>query len=782
MESPAYSRLRKQALAAKSDNTDDGEGSSSGDESDTTGLVEMPDTNALNSSLRATYLKSTPQPSSSTTSGPMAKRASSPYPPNAGSGPGASTPTVRSKKRSRDEVLPAPPRGEENGLAARKDRPTARYSDLGGIESVLQDVRECIERPLTHPEIFAHLGTPLPRGVLLHGPPGCGKTQLATAIAGELGVAFLKISAPEVVSGMSGESEAKIRDLFADAKARAPAIIFIDEIDVITPKRETAAREMERRIVAQLLTCMDELEGIAAPVMVIGATNRPDSLDQALRRSGRFDREICLNVPDKAARARILKVIASKLRLSGDFDFEIIAANTPGYVGADLQSIAKEAASIAVNRIFSTIETKGWQSLQAAPSQPNGSNNNVSDPNDIGGAKETNSMEVDESESKSEMEETNSSAMSVAAPGAPAPNTHHHHIDARVQVSNYLRENVQPFTEAQLAPLSITMSDFLEAIKRVQPSAKREGFATIPNVTWDDIGALTTIRHEMEMALLEPVRSKAAYEALNIPVSLGVLLYGPPGCGKTLLAKAVANQAQANFISVKGPELLNKFVGESERAVRMVFQRAASSSPCIIFFDEIDALVPKRTGGENAVTERVVNQLLTELDGLEARSGISVIAATNRPDILDPAMLRPGRLDKLLYVPLPTPEERAHILRTCARKTPLAPDVDLDAIAKDSRLTGFSGADLSSLVREASMHALSAILKKGDRETIPPVCLRDFHVALTKVFPSVSKADRVRYERLRTKLSSPHLIADKDDENAPAAPAPAPSNTDPIPM
>lgn len=750
----------------------------------------MPDTNALNSSLRATYVKVSPASPSPSVSSSVAASSAAASSSTSGTKPSSGTTTPRSKKRSRDEVLPAPPR--EDSLAQKKCRPTARYADFGGIENILQDVRELIERPLTHPEIFEWLGTQMPRGVLLHGPPGCGKTQLAYAIAGELGVSFLQIAAPEVVSGMSGESEAKIRQLFQDAKARAPSIIFIDEIDAITPKRETAAREMERRIVAQLLTCMDELEG-GVPVMVIGATNRPDALDQALRRSGRFDREICLNVPDQPARARILKVICSKLRLSGDFDFDLIASNTPGYVGADLQAIAKEAASIAVNRIFSTLEAS---SAFAVPQTQSEESENESLQQDyeattqtktFGGldssAQDSSSMEVDgghfeengstHSSHHHHHHEKDHTEGDDQTQHSSASAADHHHLDARMQVSNYLRANVDPFTPDQLEPLSISMDDFLEAIKRVQPSAKREGFATIPNVTWDDIGALTGIRKELEMALLEPIRSKNAYEALNIPVSLGVLLYGPPGCGKTLLAKAIANQAQANFISIKGPELLNKFVGESERSVRVVFQRARASSPCIIFFDEVDALVPKRVGGENAVTDRVVNQLLTELDGLDKRDGISVVAATNRPDIIDSAMLRPGRLDKLLYVPLPSPDERIHILKTCARKTPLSQDVDLERIARDSKLNGYSGADIAALVREASMNALATLLAKGDRKTIPFVSDFDFQIALRKVAPSVSKADQIRYEKLRTKLSSPHLIADNDDDTAaPSSSAP----------
>jgi ribosome biogenesis ATPase len=850
-KSSEYTRLLQGLAAGK---VSQGGGSSRGEddaESDEGGLVEMPDTNSLNSSLRDTYLKSNSSPSpalSDAHSGATSSKAASSSLPATQ----RATPIVtKSKKRSRDEVLPSPlasrdaarsgggrgdlyggsgrgdygvaadPESQGLGMAKRNPKKVVRYADLGGIESILQDVREIVERPMTHPEIYAHLGTELPRGVLLHGPPGCGKTRLANAIAGELGVTFLQISAPEVVSGMSGESEAKIRQLFQDAKARAPAIIFIDEIDAITPKRENAAREMERRIVAQLLTCLDDLNDIPLPVMVIGATNRPDSLDQALRRAGRFDREICLNVPDQPARARILQVISKKLRLSGNFDFDLIASLTPGYVGADLQAIAKEAASIAVNRIFSSLESvealtapidhsdkdinEQSSNIQSSP-QENADKMDM-DTDGLAVAETSESAPADSVDAEiSELADAKQEESSVkevdlqASVGSKMEiDSSHHQLSSRTQVSDYLRTNREPFTEEQMESLSITMEDFLAAIKTVQPSAKREGFATIPNVSWEDIGALTTIRHELEMALLEPVRSKAIYEALNIPVSLGVLLYGPPGCGKTLLAKAVANQAQANFISIKGPELLNKFVGESERAVRVVFQRARASSPCIIFFDEIDALVPKRQGGENAVTERVVNQLLIELDGLEQRSGISVIAATNRPDIIDPAMLRPGRLDKLLYVPLPSPEERVHILSTCSRKTPLSNDVNLENIAKNPKLNGFSGADISSLVREASMIALSDALYASRSKSSAPqsssssiangpststsgggpsasvnnIIVSDAHfqAALLKVGPSVSKADQVRYERLRNKLSSPHLTVVEKDLDEPSAPS-----------
>lgn len=632
----------------------------------------------------------------------------------------SSTPGRRRRRRDRSTGS-ADDSGDEKSSAVRgvAERPTVRYEDLGGIEAILQDIRELIERPMMHPEIYTHLGAEPPRGILLHGPPGCGKTLLAHCIAGELNVPFLKISAPEIVSGMSGESEAKLRDLFADAETSAPCIIFIDEIDAIVPKRETAQREMEKRIVAQLLTCMDaiSLEKTGGkPIIVLGATNRPDSVDEALRRAGRFDREISLGIPDEQARARILSVLSSKLRLSGDFDFSKVAHKTPGFVGADLHALVKEAAVLAINRIF--------QSLYLPRSQQS-----VENP-DKGG------MDVDGEVQDGEVQSASQD---------------HHLLANRVQVSDVLRLQTEPLSEEQLAPLSITMEDFEAAISKVQPSSKREGFATIPDVSWDDVGALDDIRKELELSIVAPIEYPERFKSYGLSAPTGILLYGPPGCGKTLLAKAVANESGANFISIKGPELLNKFVGESERAVRQVFARARASSPCVIFFDELDALCPKRDNGSNSSSERVVNQLLTELDGLDERRDVFVIAATNRPDMIDPAMLRPGRLDKPFYVSLPTPSGRLSILQARTKRIPLHPDISLEAVAASDRLDGFSGADLDALVREAALKALQEDLESGTQNA-PLVLPRHMEYAMQSVFPSVSKQDQRRYDRMKSRI------------------------------
>ncbi|KAH9930123.1 P-loop containing nucleoside triphosphate hydrolase protein [Fomitopsis serialis] len=538
--------------------------------------------------------------------------------------------------------------------------PTTRLADLGGVDACIEKMLELVAMPLCHPEIYLHTGVQPPRGVLLHGPPGCGKTLLAHAIAGELGVPFISISAPSVVSGMSGESEKTLRDTFEEAKRVAPCLLFIDEIDAITPKRESAQREMERRIVAQFLTCMDDMswdKTDGKPIIVIGATNRPDSLDAALRRAGRFDHEISMGVPDDEARAQILRVLCSKLRLEGDFDYLALAKATPGYVGADLTALTGAAGIVSVKRIFQQISDGTLVLPEDIQQQLASIDGDVT-------------MQVDVPAAEVEPQ-------ALTAQGKPIPFANIElSTPAASSILDFLRAHPFPLTPAQLSPLCITSADFHAALKHVQPSAKREGFATVPDVTWADVGALHATREELHMAIVQPIRRPELFRSVGVEQACGVLLWGPPGCGKTLLAKAVANESRANFISVKGPELLNKYVGESERAVRQVFSRARASAPCVIFFDELDALVPRRDDALSESSARVVNTLLTELDGLDARRAVYVIAATNRPDMIDPAMCRPGRLDKLLYVDLPSAEERGEIVRTLVRKVPLGDEAE----------------------------------------------------------------------------------------------------------
>ncbi|KAI0667926.1 AAA-domain-containing protein [Trametes maxima] len=664
------------------------------------------------------------------------------------------------------------------GISKDYSPPPTRLSDLGGVDQCIEKMLELVAMPLCHPEIYLHTGVQPPRGVLLHGPPGCGKTLLAHAIAGELGVPFINISAPSVVSGMSGESEKTLRDTFDEAKRVAPCLLFIDEIDAITPKRESAQREMERRIVAQFLTCMDDMsweKNDNKPVLVIGATNRPDSLDAALRRAGRFDHEISMGVPDEEARAQILRVQSAKLRLEGNFDYIALAKATPGYVGADLAALTGAAGIIAVKRIFKQI-SEGTLVLPAnVASAPSEGDDDVAMAVDAPPAVPLTALPP----SSSKIVPFASFDVSKHTPAS--------------SIIHFLRAHPDPLTEAQLAPLCITYADFQLALQEVQPSSKREGFATVPDVTWADIGALHATREELHMAIVQPIRRPELFSAVGIVAACGVLLWGPPGCGKTLLAKAVANESRANFISVKGPELLNKYVGESERAVRQVFSRARASSPCVIFFDELDALVPRRDDTMSESSARVVNTLLTELDGLDARKSVYVIAATNRPDMIDPAMCRPGRLDKLLYVDLPSADERAEIVRKMTRKVPLgggpasvsgahpveAIQQSLDTLVRE-RCDGYSGADLAALVREAgvaalkrtlgALDAIDAVEGEGEGERLGEapkqvlVSVDDFVHALDKVQPSVSVAQRRKYESLRSKFAGLPVRAGKEEE------------------
>ncbi|ORY80686.1 P-loop containing nucleoside triphosphate hydrolase protein [Leucosporidium creatinivorum] len=686
----------------------------------------------------------------------------------------ASAPPSSTKRKLRTSRDPSTPKrvkpSASAGIAAAHAPPLTRLADLGGVDACVEKMLELVALPLCHPEVYLHTGVRPPRGVLLVGPPGCGKTMLAGAIAGELGVPFISISAPSVVSGMSGESEKTLRETFEEAAKLAPCILFIDEIDAITPKRETAQREMERRIVAQLLTCMDDLAWDKTdnkPVMILGATNRPDSLDPALRRAGRFDAEITMGVPDQAGRERILRVLMAKLRLSGDFDYTFLAKSTPGYVGADLSALTGAAGVIAVKRIF---EQMGVE----APVASAGTAGALS-------LLEGEQMMVDDD---STAPPTPAAEESSTAPTTPAPVASDAAKDLAVStapfstlppslallpIASFLQNHPSALTTDQLAHLSLTNADFTAALSIVQPSSQREGFTTVPDVTWADLGALQTIREEMRMSIVRPIRRPEVFAMLGLQAPCGVLLWGPPGCGKTLLAKAVANESRANFISVKGPELLNKYVGESERAVRQVFARARASSPCIIFFDELDAMVPRRDDSLSESSARLVNTLLTELDGLEPRKQVFVIGATNRPDILDPAMVRPGRLDKLLYVDLPSPDERVEILRAQTRKTPLGEDVDLETIARAEGCNGFSGADLSALVREAAVMALREVFSAVDmdddeestmdggapKQPLAPVKVeqRHFLTAVARTPPSVSSSQRRRFATLRAKFA-----------------------------
>ncbi|OBZ72212.1 putative AAA domain-containing protein C16E9.10c [Grifola frondosa] len=688
-------------------------------------------------------------------------------PPTSEARPPVSSGKRKSRSRLAGEESTKRTKVSSQGGSIAKDYtpPSTRLSDLGGVDVCVEKMLELVAMPLCHPEIYLHTGVQPPRGVLLHGPPGCGKTLLAHAIAGELGVPFINISAPSVVSGMSGESEKTLRDTFEEAKRVAPCLLFIDEIDAITPKRESAQREMERRIVAQFLTCMDDMtweKNENKPVIVIGATNRPDSLDAALRRAGRFDHEISMGVPDEEARAQILRVLSAKLRLEGDFDFRAFAKATPGYVGADLAALTGAAGIIAVKRIFHQI-SEGPLVLPEIIAEQG-----------TQGYSE-NSMMVDPP-----VPTQPPHSSKKPAPFADFDVSRH---TLASSIIHFLRAHPNPLTEAQLAPLCITSSDFMLALKQVQPSSKREGFATVPDVTWSDIGALHHTREELHMAIVQPIRRPELFSAVGIVAACGVLLWGPPGCGKTLLAKAVANESRANFISVKGPELLNKYVGESERAVRQVFSRARASSPCVIFFDELDALVPRRDDSLSESSARVVNTLLTELDGLDARKSVYVIAATNRPDMIDPAMCRPGRLDKLLYVDLPSANERAEIMRTVMRKVPLgggtvSPD-DMRLVVETlvrEQCEGYSGADLAALVREAGIVALKRTLGVLDMmdETVGGavagqqevrVQVGDFIEALGKVSPSVSVAQRRKYEALRSKFAGLPVRVGREEDS-----------------
>ncbi|XP_020295662.1 nuclear valosin-containing protein-like [Pseudomyrmex gracilis] len=629
--------------------------------------------------------------------------------------------------------------------------PKHTFSDVGGCDKVLKSVCKLLAH-MKHPEIFKQLGVSPPRGFLLHGPPGCGKTLLAHAIVGELNIPLLKVAGPEIVAGVSGESEARIRDLFDQALTLAPCVVFLDEIDAVAPHRALAQREMERRIVAQLLSSLDELNlrENGDRVLVIGATNRPDSLDPALRRAGRFDREVCLGIPDRDARAKILAVHTEKLALAPNVSLTTIASLTPGFVGADLVALIREAAMAAVDRAFEDLNRPKKEENLPAITEGNEQTE-----------KEDQTVQEDSGNviNTNVATSTSSATSSVEIPSTTAfleqpKNQENAEMDVIQENSSdvasllaWLRSE-PPLPPERLANLYVEHSDFEAALHVVQPSAKREGFATVPDVSWDDVGSLQDIRQELQMAILAPIKHSEHFNALGLTAASGVLLCGPPGCGKTLLAKAIANEAGINFISVKGPELLNMYVGESEKAVRQCFLRAKNSIPCVIFFDELDALCPKRSEGDNSATSRVVNQMLTEMDGVESRQGVFIMAASNRPDIIDSAVLRPGRLDKILYVGLPTASDRVDILRALtknATKPKLAADVNLEQIGYNAKCEGYTGADLAALIKEAGMEALKEII---DGYGQPEISMRHIFLAFDKVQPSVREKDIKHYEKL----------------------------------
>jgi transitional endoplasmic reticulum ATPase len=540
--------------------------------------------------------------------------------------------------------------------------PRVTWEDIGDLEEVKEKIREIVELPLKHPELFERLGIEPPKGILLYGPPGVGKTLLAKALANETGAYFIAINGPEIMSKYYGESEQKLRQIFEEAKKSAPAIIFIDEIDAIAPKREEVVGEVEKRVVAQLLALMDGLEE-RGKVIVIGATNRPDALDPALRRPGRFDREIEVPPPDKRARREILSVHTRNVPLAEDVDLDKLAEMTYGYTGADLAALVKETAMNALRRFLKE-----------------------------------------------------------------------HAIDLD-----------KPIPSELLQKLKVTMADFYKAMKNVAPSLMREVLIEVPEVRWDDIGGLDLVKQQLREAVEWPIKYPHIFEHMGIRPPKGILLYGPPGCGKTLLAKAAATESGANFIAVKGPEILSKWVGESEKAIREIFKRARKAAPAIIFFDEIDAIAPVRGHDVSGVTDRIVNQMLTEMDGIEALRGVVVIGATNRPDLLDPALLRPGRFDRVIYVPPPDTKARYEILKIHTRKIPLAEDVNLVELAKITE--GYSGADLEALVREAVMLALREDIRPR------PIGVKYFTKAMEYVKPSLTKERLESYEKVQEELT-----------------------------
>ena len=548
--------------------------------------------------------------------------------------------------------------------------PEVTYEDIGGLDEEVQKVREMIELPLKHPEVFQQLGIDAPSGVLLQGPPGTGKTLLAKAVANEADAQFLSIDGPEIMSKYYGESEKQLREKFDEAREGEPAIVFIDEIDAIAPKRGDAGGEVERRVVATLLSEMDGLES-RENVIVIAATNRAEAIDPALRRGGRFDREIEIGVPNKSGRKEILQIHTRNMPLEDDVDLDEISEKTHGYVGADLEALCKEAAMSVLREVIPEID-------------------------------------MDE-EIPSEI----------------------------------------------LEQLVVGRAAMVDGMRNVEPSQMREVMVEVPEVSWEDIGGLNQTKDRLQEMVEWPQRYPDKFEKMGIEVPKGILMYGMPGTGKTLLAKAVANEANANFISIKGPEVFSKYVGESEEAVREIFKKARQVAPCILFIDEIDAIAPRRGGrsSDSGVGDRVVNQLLTELDGIESLEGVTVIAATNRPDMIDPAIMRPGRVDRNVEVEIPDEEGRRKIFEVHTRDMPVSDDVDLDELSDMTE--GFVGSDIESVCREAGMNAL-----RGDIDT-EEATMEDFEEAIEDVRPTATKDNLEQYRAMTQKMNE--MEADEDD-------------------
>jgi transitional endoplasmic reticulum ATPase len=589
------------------------------------------------------------------------------------------------------EVIVSEETAKAAAAARESDIPSITYEDIGGLRDEVTKVREMIELPLRHPELFRRLGVEAPKGVILHGPPGTGKTLLAKAVANETNANFYTIGGPEIMSKFYGESEERLRNVFQEAQKNAPSIILIDELDSIAPKREEVSGEVERRIVAQLLSLMDGLKA-RGKVVVIGATNRINAIDPALRRPGRFDREIEIGVPDRDGRLDILQIHTRGMPLEKDVNLERLADITHGFVGADLQALAKEAAIRALRRILPEID--------------------------------------------------------LSAESIPAD---------------------------ILNKIIVKMQDFIDVVNEMEPSAMREVFVEVPDVKWEDIGGLETIKQELREAVEWPLKYQGMFAYADATPPKGILLYGPPGTGKTLMAKATANESEANFISIKGPELLSKWVGESEKGVREIFRKARQAAPCIIFFDEIDAIAPVRGGdfGTSHVTERVISQMLTELDGLEVLTNVVVIAATNRPDIIDPALLRPGRFDRLLYVPPPDYESRKQIIHIHTKKKPLADDTNIDNLA--TKMDGYTGADIAAVASAAVMLALREhVSKYGKPQEAEShakelkIHMRHFEEAMKKVRP-LSAQELDMYKMISERFERPSASPTPGPTTSPSA-------------